>query len=188
MDLATTHLAADLDGLASLVALHLLEGPFELVLPGSIEPTSRAFWRERGEELPPLLPLPKVRRRLESEPLARFYVVDTADPSRIGELARHLPRAEEVLAWDNHPEGEGDLPRVPLPPVGACVSALVLRLAEAGKRPRPVEAGLFLLGIHMDTGHFTFAGTTPLDHRAAQLCLEWGAPMEWVARYLPKGF
>lgn len=188
MDLATTHLAADLDGLASLVALHLLEGPFDLVLPGSIEPTSRAFWREREGELPPLLPLAEMRRRLENEPLERFHVVDTADPARLGDLAAYLPRAKEVLAWDNHPEGEGDLPRVDLPPVGACISAFVLRLAEAGKRPRPSEAGLFLLGIHMDTGHFTFAGTTALDHRAAAICREWGAPAEWISRYLPKGF
>ncbi len=188
MDLATTHLAADLDGLASLVALHLLEGPFELVVPGSIEPTSRAVWKELEGELPPLLSLAQVRRRLDRASLDRFHVVDTADPARIGELARYLPRAREVRAWDNHPAAEGDLPRVPLPPVGACISALVLRLAEAGKRPRPAEAGLFLLGIHMDTGHFTFAGTTALDHRAAQICLEWGAPVEWVGRYLPKGF
>lgn len=188
MDLATTHLSADLDGLASLVALHKLEGPFELVLPGSIEPTSRAFWVERAEEFPPLLSLGEVRRRLEEEPLGRLHVVDTADPARIGDLRAYLDRAKEVLAWDNHPESEGDLPRAALPEVGACVSALVLRLAEAEKRPTPAEAGLFLLGIHMDTGHFTFAGTTALDHRAARICMEWGAPIEWVGRYLPKGF
>lgn len=188
MDLATTHLSADLDGLASLVALHRLEGPFELVLPGSIEPTSRAFWLEREGELPPLRSLAEVRRRLEEEPLGRLHVVDTADPARIGELRAYLDRAREVLAWDTHPAGRSDLPRAPLPEVGACVSALVLRLAEAEARPSPTEAGLFLLGIHMDTGHFTFAGTSALDHRAARLCLEWGAPIEWVARYLPKGF
>ena len=84
MDLATTHLSADLDGLASLVALHKLEGPFELVLPGSIEPTSRAFWVERAEEFPPLLSLGEVRRRLEEEPLGRLHVVDPADPARVG--------------------------------------------------------------------------------------------------------
>lgn len=188
MDLATTHLSADLDGLASLVALHLLEGPFELVLPGSIEPTSRAFWLDREDEFPPLLSLAELRRRLKEEPLGRFHVVDTADPARLGELRSYLERADEILAWDNHPEGEADLPRAPLPEVGACTSALVLRLAERGKRPTPAEAGLFLLGIHMDTGHFTFAGTTALDHRAARICLEWGAPIEWIARYLPKGF
>jgi len=188
MDLATTHLSADLDGLASLVALHLLEGPFELVLPGSIEPTSRAFWAEHGESFPPLRPLAEIRRRLETEELGRLHVVDTADAARLGEIRDFLPRAREVLAWDNHPRAEGDLPRVELPEAGACVSALVLRLAGAGKKPTAAEAGLFLLGIHMDTGHFTFAGTTALDHEAARLCLEWGAPVEWIGRYLPKGY
>lgn len=188
MDLATTHLSADLDGLASLVALHLLEGPFELVLPGSIEPTSRAFWVEQRDALPPLRPLAEIRRRLESEPLDRLHVVDTADAGRIGEIRNFLSQAREVLAWDNHPPADGDLPRAPLPDTGACVSALVLRLAEADKRPTAAQAGLFLLGIHMDTGHFTFGGTTALDHEAARICLEWGAPVEWIGRYLPKGF
>jgi len=188
MDLATTHLAADLDGLASLVALHRLEGPFELVLPGSIEPTSRAFWTEQGEGFPPLRPLAEIRRRLETEELGRLHVVDTADAARLGEIREFLPKAREVLAWDNHPPAEGDLPRAGLPETGACVSALVLRLAEAGKKVSAAEAGLFLLGIHMDTGHFTFGGTTALDHEAARICLEWGAPVEWIARYLPKGY
>lgn len=41
MDLATTHLSADLDGLASLVALSLVEGPVQLVLPGSMDVADR---------------------------------------------------------------------------------------------------------------------------------------------------
>src|SRR5690606_39262757 len=74
------------------------------------------------------------------------------------------------------------------PEVGACISGLVLRLAEEGQRPPPLEAGLFLLGIHMDTGHFTYPGTTALDHEAARIALEWGAPATWVGEFLPKGY
>ncbi len=188
MDIATTHLSADLDGIASLVALRLLEPGIELGLPGSMDSVSRRFWAEEGGALPAISNLAKLRRRIEGARLGRLLVVDTASPARIGEIAAWVERFDEVLAYDTHPPADGDLPRAPMADAAACVSVLVMRLAEAGVRPSPQEAGLFLLGIHEDTGHFTFPGTRALDHRAAALCVEWGAPEEWVSRYVPKGF
>ncbi|AKU92201.1 tRNA nucleotidyltransferase, A-adding [Vulgatibacter incomptus] len=189
MDVATTHLSADLDGLASLVALRLLEPGIELVLPGSMEATTRRFWEEQQRSLPALLSLPELRSRLEGgERPGRMLVADTADPARIGPLAELAPRFESVLAFDTHPTAEGDLPRAPMPRVAACTSAFVMKLDEAGLRPTPEQAGLFALGIHQDSGHFTFPGTRPLDLVAAARCMEWGAPMEWIERYVPKGY
>lgn len=189
MDLATTHLSSDLDGVASLVALRRLEPGIELVLPGSMDPTTRRFWEAHGGELPRLHPLAEVQERLEQEEEpGRLLVVDTSDPGRLGALGTDLRRYREVLAWDTHPPAPGDLPRAEMPSVAACTSGLVLLLEERGIRPPPVEAGLFLLGIHVDTGHFTFPSTTALDHRAAALCVEWGAPLEWVPRFVPKGY
>ena len=188
MKLATTHLSSDLDGIASLVALHLLEPGLELVLPGSMDETTRRFVGEQGHHLPPIRSLSQVRDRLREGNFETLFVVDTADPERLGELGTLAPRFRRVVSYDTHAPTAGDLPRVPMPQVAACISALVLRLSEDGIRPSPEEAGLFLLGIHQDTGHFTFAGTRPDDHRAAAICLEWGAPLEWIARYVPKGF
>ncbi|HWV39762.1 MAG TPA: CBS domain-containing protein [Vulgatibacter sp.] len=188
MDLVTTHLSADLDGLASMVALRLLRPGLELALPGSMDPTARRFWEAEGRAFGELLALAKVRRRLEEEPGSRLYVVDTSDPARLGPLADLLDRFAEVLAYDTHPPADGFLPRTELPEAASCTSALVHLIDERGLRPSAAEAGLFLLGIHEDTGHFTFPGTRALDHRAASLCLGWGAPREWLARYVPKGY
>lgn len=188
MDLATTHLTADLDGLASMVALALLEAPMEIGLPGAMDPVSHAFWTDHAAELPPLIAPRDLASRLEREPLGRLRVGDTADAARIGFIGARAAGFESVLCWDNHPPQPGDLPRAPMAPCGAATSALVLELARRGRTPTPTEAALFLLGIHVDTGHFTFPNTTPIDHEAAARCLAWGAEADLPRRYLPKGF
>ena len=77
MDLATTHLSADLDGLASMVALSILEAPMEIGLPGSMDPLSHRFWTDHAAELPPLVAPRDLRARMEQEPLGRLRVGDT---------------------------------------------------------------------------------------------------------------
>jgi len=188
MDLVTTHLSADLDGLASMVALRLLHPGLELSLPGSMEPTARRFWEAEGQAFGRIVPLATVRERLEHGGTARLFVVDTADPARLGPIAGLLGRFAEVKAWDTHPVTAGDLPRAQMPDAASCTAGLVQLLADRGLTPSAREAGLFLLGIHEDTGHFTFPGTRALDLRAAALCLGWGAPPEWMSRYVPKGY
>ncbi len=188
MDVATTHLSADLDGAASMVALRLLEGPLELVLPGSMDPTTHRFWDEHKRDLPQLLPLAQLQQRLDAEGGGRLLVADTSDPARLGPIAELIPRFQSVLAYDTHPPAETDLPRAEIPNAAAATSALVLRLHEQNAKPSITEANLFLLGIHVDTGHFTFPGTTDLDHSAASVAIAWGARPELVQRYAPKGF
>jgi tRNA nucleotidyltransferase (CCA-adding enzyme) len=188
MKLATTHINTDMDGLASLVALYHLEGPLELAVPGSMDTSTHRFWQDHRDQLPEVMTLRHVRKRLGSEPLERLLVVDTSDRTRLGVIGEYVDEFEEVRAWDTHPSAGEGLPTVEMPPVCACVSALVIDLEAAGKQPSPTEAGLFLLGIHVDTGHFTYLDTTELDHRAAAICLRWGAPIEWAATYAPKGF
>jgi len=187
MDLATSHLGTDLDGLASLLAVSLLEGPLEVGLPGSMDAVTTRFYRDRGEALLPLVPEPILRERLASGPLGRLLVVDTARAERLGFIGEAIPRFTEVCAFDTHGPEEGDLPRRALTPAAATVAPLVLALAAAGHVPTAEQAGLFLLGVHADTGHFTFMGTTQVDHEAAAVCLSWGAPMAWVDRYVPRG-
>jgi len=187
MDLATSHLGTDLDGLAALVAVDLLEGPFVLALPGSFDPVTTRFYRDHGHALAPLLPEPELRARLAAEPLGRLAVVDTNRSDRLGFLKAHLPAFASVTAYDTHGPDDADLPLAPLPPAAATVSPLVLLLAARGLTPTPAQAGLFLLGIHADTGHFVFPGTTAADYQAAAHCAAWGADPAWVDTYVPRG-
>lgn len=188
MDLATSHLGTDLDGLAALVAVDLLEGPFVLGLPGSMDPVATRFWRDQA--VAPLLPEPDLRARLEAaSSLGRLVVVDTARRERLGFLADHVDRFASVVAYDTHAALDGDLPPAspPLEAAAATVSPLILRLAERGVTPTPAQAGLLLLGVHADTGHLLFPNTTAVDYRAAALCAAWGAPLSWPAEYVPRG-
>ena len=188
LDLVTTHQNADLDGLASMVALHLLVGPLEMALPAGMDPDTKRFWSEQSAALPPIVSQPQLLRRLREAPLRRLVVADTAQASRLGAIAAYAPQFAEVVAYDTHPPTAEDLPRAEFGQGSATVSGLVLALLAAGKQPSAVEAGLFLLAIHQDTGHFTFQSTTHVDHEAAAICCRWGAPMRWPALYVPKGF
>lgn len=187
MDLATSHVGTDLDGLAALVAISLLEGPLELGLAGPMDPLAARFHGDHGDALPSLIPDAELRGRLASEPLGRLVVVGTAERGRLGVIAPFVERFASVAAFDTHGAEDADLPREPLRRAGACVSPLVLRLAERGLAPTPAQAGLFLLGIHAVTEHFLSPGTTAVDHRAAAQCVAWDAPVEWAAHYVPRG-
>ncbi len=188
LDLGTTHQNADLDGLASMVALHLLVGPLELALPAGMDPDTKRFWSDQAAALPPIVSQPQLLRKLREAPLRRLVVADTAHASRLGPIAPYVPQFADVVAYDTHPPTADDLPRADFPQGSATVSGLVLALQAGGKEPSVVEAGLFLLAIHQDTGHFTFQSTTAVDHTAAAICCRWGAPLTWPALYVPKGF
>lgn len=170
------------------MALWLLEAPIELALPGAMDLTSRRFWKDHEEDLPPLVSVRALRERLEREPLGRLRVGDTSDPERLGPIGEAARRFADVLCWDNHPPHPSDLPRAPMPDSGACTSALVMELERRGIRPSAAQASLFLLGVHVDTGHFTYPGTTAVDHQAAARCLAWGAPADLPRKYVPKGY
>lgn len=189
VNIVTSHQNADLDGLASMVALARWRGSMLLALPAGMDPDTHRFYEAHRTELPEILSLGALRQRLEGTTLGKLYVADTAQASRLGAIGELVPLFAQVEAWDTHPPGPEDLPRAPQQATGgACISGLVLRLAAEAVQPTPAEAGLFLLGIHQDTGHFTFAGTSPVDHEAAAVCVRWGAPLEWPARYVPRGF
>ena len=78
LDLVTTHQNADLDGLASMVALHLLVGPLELALPAGMDQDTKRFWTDQSAALPPIVNQPQLLRRLREAPLRRLVVADTA--------------------------------------------------------------------------------------------------------------
>lgn len=187
MDIVTTHLNADLDGLASMVAARRLRGPaLSMVIPGSLDITARRLWDEQGHHFGELVSAADARSALAVEGLGQLVVVDTGRKARLGWLGEWLGRAAVVEFWDTHP-GHADGPQAELPDASATISPLVAKLAARGIRPTAEEASLFLVGIHADTGHLRYTGTTPMDHEAAAQCLRWGASLEWLERYLPDG-
>jgi tRNA nucleotidyltransferase (CCA-adding enzyme) len=67
---------------------------------------------------------------------------------------------------------------------GALTTTLVGVLAEREVSVSPLEATVFALGIHEDTGSLTHTTTTQRDAEALGWCLRHGAEQEVLSRFL----
>src|SRR5512136_957519 len=105
MDVITTHLNADFDCLASMVAAKKLYPDARIVFPGSQEKNVRDF-------------LQRVDFPFESETLktvdihqiTRLIIVDTKQADRIGELANIIYKPYlKIYVYDHHPNSPKDV-------------------------------------------------------------------------------
>lgn len=188
--LVVTHDNADFDGLAALVAACKLYPGAQAVLGSGGSQELAAFLAVHRERFPFLS-----AQDLELDGVARVVVVDVRRASRMkgyGALAERLgasPPPFDVHVFDHHPAADDDLQGslVQVEPVGAVTTLLVERLRSANLPVDALEATLFALGIHSDTGSLTFAGTTPRDAHALAWLLERGAVLPVLQRYLEGG-
>src|SRR5919202_1982765 len=178
-----THTNADFDAFASLLAVRgLYEGAVAAV-PGSLARNVREFYRLHADELDMC-----ETARLDLDAIERLVVVETVHASRLGELEPVAldPKVEKVV-FDHHGD---DLPdwvapeKAVLSDDAALTTTLVGVLAEREIAVTPLEATVFALGIHEDTGSLTHPTTTKRDAEALAWCLRHGARQELVAEYL----
>src|SRR5919199_4036629 len=173
----------DFDALASMLAARRLYPGAAACLPGSLARNVRKFVRLHADELELV-----DAGRLELDAIRRLIVVETLDAPRLGELEPLAgdPQVEKVV-FDHH---GGELPGWVAPEAavvsddGALTTTLVGVLAEREIAVSPLEATVFALGIHEDTGSLTYAAATRRDADALAWCLRHGARQEEVARYL----
>src|SRR5437763_3976264 len=178
-----THTNADFDALASMLAARCLYPGAAVAIPGSLARNVREFGRRHAAELGAV-----EAARLEPDAIRRLIVVETVHASRLGELERVArdPAVEKVV-FDHHGD---ELPdwvapeNAVLSEDAALTTTLVGVLAERELAVTPLEATVFALGIHEDTGSLTFAATTQRDADALAWCLRHGARQEEVATYL----
>jgi len=183
-EVIATHGNTDFDAFAAMIAARRLY-PNAVVAVGSLNRNVRDFFRLHAEELEPVVE----SHRLELDAIRRLVVVETVSASRLGELepAALDPEVEKVL-FDHH--GEGELPEWVHPEAavissdGALTTTLVGVLAEREILPTSLEATVYALGIHEDTGSLTYPTTTQRDADALAWCLRHGARQELVAEYL----
>ena len=134
MDLITTHLNADFDGLASMVAARKLYPGAVLVFPGGAQEAVRNFLAAHEVNISRL-------KDVALEQVRRLILVDVEEPDRLGPLKVLSSRADvEVHIYDHHGTSESDgAQRPPLWPlvtqrevqaVGATTTLLVERLKE----------------------------------------------------------
>ena len=183
MDVITTHVNTDFDALASMLAARRLYPGAVVALPGSLNRNVRDFYRLHADELDVA-----DTGTVEHDAVTRLVVVETLHADRLGEFEEVARREDvEVLAFDHHGAERPDWlapENVVLSEDGALTTTLVGILAERELEPTPVEATVFALGIHEDTGSLTYPGVTERDVEALAWCHRHGARQEMVAQYL----
>jgi tRNA nucleotidyltransferase (CCA-adding enzyme) len=174
MELISTHLGADFDAFASMLAARRLHPGAELFFPGSREGSLRRTIEARRIEVPELR-----HRDVDPAELTRVILCDIRQRDRIGIVAEWLeanPRIE-VWAYDHHPPSSADLAvagGIVDPAAGSTSTLIVEELRRRGLSCSAEEADLLLMGIYEDTGSLTYATTGPRDLRAAAWLLEQG--------------
>jgi len=104
--------------------------------------------------------------------------VDTRQRSRIGKFAELLDRqGVDIHIYDHHAGFKDDIRGdfEVIRPTGSTTAILADILREKGIGVTPDEATIMCLGIHEDTGSFTFSSTTAEDYEAAAWLSRQGA-------------
>ena len=185
MEIITTHLEADFDGIASMVAASKLYPQAHLVLPGGAQSRERAYLTQHPLPLTPIANLPLAN-------ISRIILVDADHQDRLGALATVLQNPSvSVHIWDHHPlEPTNVLARraewIKLEPVGASITLLVEALDEQSQTWSPEEATLFAIALYEETGHFTYLQTTPRDLHVGARLIETGANLTVVTDILQR--
>jgi tRNA nucleotidyltransferase (CCA-adding enzyme) len=183
VDVIVTHANTDFDAFAAMLAARRLYPGAVVALSGSLNRNVRDFYRLHAEELDVV-----EQGRIDLRAIERLIVVETSHPARLGEFERVArdPKVD-VVVFDHHGGEELDWLKpenVVRSEDGALTTTMVSILAEREVEVTPLEATVFALGIHEDTGSLSYAGVSLRDAEALAWCLRHGASQDMVAQYL----
>jgi tRNA nucleotidyltransferase (CCA-adding enzyme) len=173
-EIITTHINADFDALSSMMAAKKLYPDATIVFPGSQEKNLRNFFIH---SLSYLFSFTRTKQ-VDFNAIERIILVDTRQRDRIGRFSEIIDKEGlDVHIYDHHPSSNNDVKgdKEFLKPVGSTTTILAEMIKERNLSLTPDEATVMLLGIHEDTGSFTFSSTTPDDHIIAAWLTEQGA-------------
>jgi tRNA nucleotidyltransferase (CCA-adding enzyme) len=185
MDIITTHIGADFDSLAAMVAAKKLYPAAELVFPGSQEKSVRDYL---SQEFRNIYEFKKIKH-VDLTRVQRLIVVDTRQADRIGKLAECLNNPGIVVhLFDHHPNAPGDLQgaQETVAPFGSTTTIFTRLFQDRGIIPSSDEATLMALGIYEDTGSFLHSSTCPEDLAAASWLLVHGANLDIVTQFVSR--
>ncbi len=180
LTIITTHVNADFDALASMLAAQKLYPDALVVFPGSQEKNLKNFFINSMAYLFNMADI----GRIDFSSVKRLVLVDTRQPKRIGKLAKLLKRKDlDIHIYDHHPATDNDIQgNIEVKRLsGANVTLLTEIIADKGIEISADEATIMCLGIYEDTGSFTFPSTTEQDFKAAAFLLSKGANLNVVS-------
>jgi len=185
MEVITTHINADFDALACMLAAKKLYPEAILVFPGSQEGSLRDFFVRstiyvfEAERM----------KNVDLDRISRLILVDTRQKSRIGKFAKIVKRpALDIHIYDHHPPSSDDI-KGSVEVVKEMGSAITLMLEVLRERDIDItsdEATVMMLGIYEDTGSLTFSSTTVDDFHAAAYLLSQGASLNMISDMVTK--
>jgi tRNA nucleotidyltransferase (CCA-adding enzyme) len=184
MDIITTHLNADFDALASMMAAKKYYPDALIVFPGSQEKNVRDFLAHSKFAL-------DVKRMKDIDPagMTRLILVDVKNPSRIGRFSEYLNKESLVIhIFDHHPFTTDDVKGQyeVIENVGA-TSTIFTEMIQKDKVPlTPLEATVLMLGIYEETGSLIFPSTSARDMMAAAYLLKKGANLKVVSSFMTR--
>ena len=181
----TTHINADFDAMASLLAAQKLYPQALVVFPGSQESNLRNFFVKSMVYLFNMADI----KDIDFTRVKRLVLVDTRQARRIGKMAALLKEPGlEIHIFDHHPPASNDIEghAVVHELTGANVTLLVERLRREGLNVSADEATIMGLGVYEDTGSFTFPSTTERDLNAAAWLLSKGANLNVITNLITR--
>ena len=185
MDVITTHINADFDTIASMLAAHKLYPDAVTVLPGSQEESVKGFLVQSAFYTLPM----RKPREIDLDKVRRLILVDIRNSTRIGIFAGLIGKpGVELHIYDHHPAEAADMKGdvEVLRDVGSTTTILVQILKERGIPITPDEATVMMLGIYEDTGSLSFPSTKVDDYLAAAHLLSCGARLALVSDILAR--
>ncbi|MGB5991823.1 MAG: CBS domain-containing protein, partial [Desulfobacterales bacterium] len=180
-----THINADFDALASMLAAQKLYPDSMAVFPGSQEKNLRNFFIKSMVYLFNMADI----KDIDLYSVKKLVLVDTRQASRIGKLSAVLERPDvDIHIYDHHPPMSSDIKghyEIHCA-TGATVTILTEILREKEIEISPDEATILCLGIYEDTGSFTFPSTTEKDFTAAAFLLSKGANLNVISNLISR--
>ena len=176
----TTHVNADFDALASMLAAQKLYPDALVVFPGSQERNLKNFFINSMAYLFNMVDIGDI----DFSKVKQLILVDTRQRVRIGKLIDLLENSDiEIHIYDHHPPTDNDIKgKLEVHgKTGANVTILTEIIKEKNIQISPDEATIMCLGLYEDTGSFTFSSTTERDFLAAAFLLSRGANLNVVS-------
>ncbi len=184
MDVIITHLNADFDALASMVAAKKYYPNAILVFPGAQEKSVRDFLSTSHISLDF-----KKLKDINLQKITRLILVDVKSHERIGRFSEIINKKGMIIhIYDHHPLSSEDIrgQKEIIETVGATTTIFTEMFQKDRILMSPVEATLLMLGIYEETGSLIFPSSTVRDLSAAAYLLKKGANLNIVSSFISR--
>jgi len=181
----TSHVNADFDAIASMLAAQKLYHDSVIIFPGSQEKNLRDFFISSTSYLFNMADPGSI----DFSSVSRLVLVDTRQKSRLTQVYELLEKNNlKIDIYDHHPSMKGDVTGSfeMIRQTGATTTILTTLLQKKKITPSPEEATIMALGIYEDTGSFTYSSTTKEDLEQAAFLLSCGANLNTIVNFVVK--